>query len=135
MIVEGVTLVTFLEKAGISRIDLLKVDIEGAEGYLFDSLTDEQLRGMRQISVEFHDFNGKLPATDVHRITDRLACLGFEPLKMSVFTNGDTLFVNRELCGATRLQLGRRRLIDRNLIFVRRLIHRKLLPKSRRRFE
>ena len=133
--VEGIRLETFVARAGIRRIDLLKVDIEGAEGYLFDSLGDGQIQEIRQISLEFHDFNGKLPATEVKRITEKLVRLGFEPLKMSVFTNGDTLFVNRRLCGVSRAQIARRRLLDRNVIFLKRLLYRKILPKGRRRFE
>lgn len=124
VVVEGVTLSTFMARAGIARIDLLKIDIEGAEVGLFDTLTDAQLEAIRQISAEFHDFNGRISRADVKRIIARLAQLGFEYLKMSATTNGDLLFVNRRLADVSWVRWWGLKAVDRNIIFVRRLWER-----------
>ncbi len=52
-------MITFRElrrRAGVDRIDLLKIDIEGAEIGMFDDCTDEELSSIGQITVEFHAF-------------------------------------------------------------------------------
>jgi hypothetical protein len=41
---------------GLTRIDLLKIDIEGAELDLLENIPYPVLREIRQISVEFHAF-------------------------------------------------------------------------------
>lgn len=38
----------------LDKIDFLKVDIEGAEKYVFDGLTDENLNKIDRISMEYH---------------------------------------------------------------------------------
>ncbi len=57
--VEAVSWRTLIERLpGLKqgRVDVLKVDVEGAELDLIDSLTIEDLKTVRQISVEFHDW-------------------------------------------------------------------------------
>jgi FkbM family methyltransferase len=41
---------------GLKKIDLLKMDIEGAEWELIEGLTKEDYKRIEQITVEFHDF-------------------------------------------------------------------------------
>lgn len=122
--VEGMTLSTLMARTQIDRIDLLKVDIEGAEVSFFNALSDAQLTAIRQITAEFHDFNGRIARADVKRIVARLARLGFECIRMSATSNGDLLFVNRHLAGVSRLQMWRLKAFDRNVIFARRLWNR-----------
>jgi FkbM family methyltransferase len=52
--VPGVTLGGLLEKRGIRRVALLKVDIEGAEITLFESASEADLLLVDQITVEYH---------------------------------------------------------------------------------
>lgn len=95
--VPGTTLETFLRSRGIDRVDLLKVDIEGAEVEVFASLSDEWLRHMGQITIEFHDFIERLHIdNEVGRIKRRLTSLGFACIVFSRTNNGDVLFVNRQ---------------------------------------
>ncbi len=54
--VEMISLPSLLERARCKQVDLLKVDIEGAEWDVLGSLTEREARIIRQISVEFHDF-------------------------------------------------------------------------------
>ncbi|WP_366930871.1 FkbM family methyltransferase [Microcoleus sp. bin38.metabat.b11b12b14.051] len=49
--VDAMTLDTFLNKHKIESIDLLKVDIEGAEEALFNSTSDATLCNIKQITI------------------------------------------------------------------------------------
>jgi FkbM family methyltransferase len=92
--VEQLTLGSLFARAGIRRVDLMKVDIEGAEIEMFESASDEQLRGIAQLTVEFHDFIYPELVAPVESIKRRLCGLGFAMIRFSV-TNADVLFVNR----------------------------------------
>ncbi len=122
--VPGITLESFLEARNIDRIDLLKVDIEGAEIDMFDSTSDQTLRAIGQITIEFHDFIAPKMASDVERIKARLSGLGFACIVFTRHFHGDVLFINRDLvtlsnwrlmmlAGPIKYLRGLRRIIDR----------------------
>jgi FkbM family methyltransferase len=96
VVVQGITFGTFLAKAGIDSIDLLKIDIEGGEIGLLGSLDSDILSRTTQITVEFHDF---LPARvspgQVQEIKQKLATAGFYEIKLSRSYNTDVLFINK----------------------------------------
>lgn len=97
--VEGVTLATFMVRAGLDRIDLLKIDIEGAEIGLLESAGDDVFSAIGQITIEFHDFvPGLVEAAQVEAVTRRLEKLGFSAIKFSRALNTDVLFVNQRFC-------------------------------------
>ena len=50
-----VALEKFCQEREIKAIDLLKVDIEGAELELFENFSIEFLEKIRQVTIEFHD--------------------------------------------------------------------------------
>jgi len=81
--VECITFSTLLSKYNIKEVELLKVDIEGAEVELLQKMTDDELLKCKQLAVEFHDF--MLPGTlnDVKSIANRLRDLGFIQFKFS----------------------------------------------------
>lgn len=54
------TLAKIMEKESVSRIDLLKVDVEGAELDVLLGLSDEGWKKVRQIVLEGHDKDGRL---------------------------------------------------------------------------
>jgi hypothetical protein len=55
--------VSVLDELGIDTVDLLKVNIEGAEFELFERLiTAGRLGRMRQVSVQFHEWHPKAHA-------------------------------------------------------------------------
>lgn len=112
--VNGVTLGSFIESQGIDTVDLLKIDIEGAETALLKTIDNETLSKIKQITVEFHDF---LPyfdqKEDIRFIKQRLGSLGFECIRYSMRYHADVLFVNRHLSGLTLLQLGWLKWVDR----------------------
>jgi len=91
-----VTLTEFKKRVGVQHIDLLKVDIEGSELSLFENTSDEELRDVDQMTVEFHDFLYKEMRPRVEAIKRRLAALGFWVLPFSR-DNTDVLFINKKL--------------------------------------
>ena len=92
--VAGITLENFIKQQQIGVIDFLKVDVEGAEIEIFDSLKDETLLSMKQIAVEFHDFCKGLDIKDsIIKLKKRFKKLGF--LRISFKNNYDVLFLNK----------------------------------------
>lgn len=53
--VDAISITTLLARHGVEHIDLLKVDIEGAERDLFDHNTSGWLRSVQSIIIEVHD--------------------------------------------------------------------------------
>ena len=101
--VDGITLETFLNNQRIELVDLLKIDIEGAEEAVFNSTSDATLCNVKQITIEFHDFMpGSISTEEVNKITNRLKRLGFICIPFSyLFPNMDTcdfLFINTNRC-------------------------------------
>jgi FkbM family methyltransferase len=93
--VETVSLETAMRRFGLDRIELLKLDIEGAEFQVLTESPSHVLQSIGQIAVEFHDF---LPewqgAGNVAGVRRRLKSLGFLCCQFSFRTHGDVLFVN-----------------------------------------
>ena len=72
--VGGITLNTFQKKYNCSKIDLIKMDIEGAEYDVLDSLKDEEIKNVDRWLVEFHENrNGEFM-----KLVERFLILGFE---------------------------------------------------------
>lgn len=53
--VQGITIETILERTGANRIDLLKIDIEGAERELFSESAAKWIDRVDTIVIELHD--------------------------------------------------------------------------------
>lgn len=81
-------------------IDLLKIDIEGAEYDLLLNSSDSELLKFKQITVEFHDFLDSKYKEKNKLIEKRMIDLGFDVLKNgTVYMLGsdyyDTLFTKK----------------------------------------
>jgi FkbM family methyltransferase len=70
------TLSTLMREHGHTAIDLLKLDIEGAEYAVIDHLFAHEI-AVRQICVEFHDFFSDIPKTMTRRAVRRLLDRGY----------------------------------------------------------
>jgi hypothetical protein len=81
----------------LDHINLLKVDIEGAELPMLRSLSPGTLDKIDQITIEFHDFTGAMSKTDVHQTVRKLESAGFRSIKFSV-SNKDWLFYRPDRC-------------------------------------
>jgi FkbM family methyltransferase len=124
--VPSITLETFVARCGIQRIDLIKMDIEGAEISVLDSTPDDFLASVGQLSVELHDFNGLVPAADVRRIIARLSDLGFFYVRFSRHGNEDVLLLNIRLHRISRLERFYIKYVVRNVMGGIRMGRRQL---------
>ena len=102
--VPGKTLENLIYELKLERIDLLKVDIEGAEIDMFDAASDTTLRKLLQITVEFHDFINPRERDDVRRQIHRFEKLGFDCVVMTHRHHGDVWMVNRKALGLSVLK-------------------------------
>ena len=100
-VVQGRTLPTFLREINVDRVDLLKCDIEGAEVGMFRTTSDDLLRRIGQITIEFHDYHGFHTLKEFEEMRDRLFSLGFGGIKFSP-NNTNWLFYRNDMAGSAR---------------------------------
>ena len=95
--VSGTTLAALAERVG--PIDLLKMDVEGAEVGILRSAPEPLLAAIPQITVEFHDFkpSAGISATMVRQVLRRMRSIGFHVFVNTFWTFGDVLLVNPRL--------------------------------------
>ena len=108
----------------VDTVDLLKVDIEGAEIELFDAADDETLRRCLQMTIEFHDFMDPEQAVNVKRQLDRFESLGFDCVAMTRRHHGDVWVVNRAALGLNSAELFYYRTALKYGRGVSRILHR-----------
>jgi FkbM family methyltransferase len=76
--VEAVTLRTLLKRIGTETVEILKLDLEGAEYDLFAHITAEDLRPFRQVFVEFHhQAVSHFTESDTRLVVGRVSGFGF----------------------------------------------------------
>ncbi len=108
--VRGVSLGDFMREQGLDRIDLLKIDVEGAEIEILLRLEESVLACVKQITVEFHAHtlellsNREEETRKVREVIARLRMLGFFRLNRSSPFYIDVLFVNRKALGVSALR-------------------------------
>ena len=97
--VEALTLDRLMEITGTDRIDLLKMDIEGSEIDVINSISKPLLDKIGQITVEFHgepmfgfDLAPAVETALAHLQRNRFICMDF-----SEGTRRDVLFLNRRV--------------------------------------
>jgi FkbM family methyltransferase len=94
--VEALTVGSLMKRCGLDRIQLLKLDIEGAEFELLTSLPDPVLAAIDQITVEFHDFLPDFRGRRLYEnVRSHLRQRGFLVCSMAFRTHGDVLLLNR----------------------------------------
>jgi FkbM family methyltransferase len=71
--VECVDLKRVFDLAGVERFDFVKMDIEGAESEIFKRCTDDQLRRMGALAIEWHH-----SVSELQTVGERLQNIGFE---------------------------------------------------------
>jgi len=76
--VETVTIDELFELLGVAKIDLLKLDIEGAEYEVLAAVTTAALSRIDQLIVEFHDHCvPRYSTSDTRRLIRKLRAAGF----------------------------------------------------------
>jgi FkbM family methyltransferase len=123
--VRTIGLAGLLEQMRVEYVDLLKVDIEGAEIEMFDAMPDSIAPAFGQLTVEFHDFCG-VPVAAIERVSKKLGKLGFAAIKFSRHTYGNVWFVNTRRLEVSHLDLARAKYIYRNLAGAGRILARAL---------
>jgi FkbM family methyltransferase len=73
---------TIVSDLGHSRIDVLKMDVEGAEYAVFDDLARDPIE-IGQVLVEFHHGLPGIRVAQTERAIDQLSQLGFRPFAAS----------------------------------------------------
>jgi FkbM family methyltransferase len=77
--VKGVTLRSLIEDVGLEKVDLLKLDIEGAEYELLDNVDGCDLEPFSQIFIEFHHHAvPKFTIADNFKAVEKLRGFGFQ---------------------------------------------------------
>jgi FkbM family methyltransferase len=93
IVVPSMSLATLMREAGAEQVDLLKIDVEGAELDVFETTDPEIFRRCAQIAVEFHAFMYPSHAERIEKIVALLSRLGFHCADFSI-NRSDVLFIN-----------------------------------------
>jgi FkbM family methyltransferase len=121
--IDGLSYTDLIKREHLDRIDLVKMDIEGAELFALGDTERELLRIAAQITVEFHDFCGILTTTEVNGLIARMRQFEFNGVRFST-NNTDWLFVRNDAISRTRWW---RVLV---IAWLRRNVHRVRLLRS-----
>jgi FkbM family methyltransferase len=124
--VRTLSLADLFRELDLPTVDLLKVDIEGAEIGMLAAAPDALLERVAQMTIEFHDFCGITPADEVERTLLRLRRLGFQSVRMSGVGHQDTWLVNQRLLGISTAEVMYVRHWVRNWVGLKRVVHRKI---------
>lgn len=94
VVVKTAQLDAFCREKSLSRIDLLKLDIEGSEIEVLGGLPQALLAVTGQITVEFHDFLDIAERPRIRQVIRSLQASGFHFIRFSHHDYSDCLFVN-----------------------------------------
>lgn len=100
-LVKVINLEKFCSDNTINKINLIKMDIEGAELDVLEGFSSEFLAKTVSLTVEFHDFLNKSDLPRIRSIIKKMEMNGFFVLKLTYFTFGNVLMINQSLCKLT----------------------------------
>jgi len=102
--VEGISFQSLLKKLHLENkvIEIVKIDIEGAELELIESLNDDDVKNIKQITIEFHDWINKALHERTVAAIKKLINLGFSAYTDTPHHNNavEMLFLNQRLMDA-----------------------------------
>lgn len=101
--VPSISLERFLQENGIRDIDLLKMDIEGAELDVIETTDTDVFRRCKQITIEFHSFLYPSQRSRVENAIRYLSNIGFHQIDFSTEWT-DVLFVNKSMIDFTPIE-------------------------------
>jgi len=110
--IETITLETLCEENNIEFIDILKIDIEGAEYDVLENLPDSFFSKIGQITVEFHDFVDPKLKPKTQEIINKMVSLGFNYISKPInymhnSENYDVLFYRAPTVGVLYMCTGK----------------------------
>lgn len=120
--IPSLSLEGLMKRMEVEQIDLLKLDIEGAEFPILQRAADSELLRVAQMSIEFHDFIPSFHGKGLYeKARARLESLGFLCVPMSFRTHGDVLFLNRNLLCISFVRAAVLKFVGRWVLKLRRL--------------
>ena len=95
--IKRISIEQILNDYNIERVDILKIDIEGAEYELLENLDSTILEKIDQITVEFHDFLDPMLKKRTENLVQRIKSFGYSVINNKIdYKHGseyyDTLF-------------------------------------------
>jgi FkbM family methyltransferase len=108
-----------VERLG-ERIDLIKMDVEGAEIGILESASASDLASCGQLTVEFHDKRAPFTRCDVDRVCRRMRAEGYAIVIANWPKLDDVLFVNLKSVHAAKRIAVRSRVVVANALFIAR---------------
>jgi len=96
IVVPSMSLSTLVREAEAEQIDLLKIDVEGAELDVIETTDPEIFQRCTQIAIEFHSFIYPSHAERIEKAIALLSELGFHCTDFST-NRSDVLFINRHM--------------------------------------
>ena len=76
--VESVTLHSLIQRIQKPDVDLLKLDLEGAEYELLSAITEEDVKPFRQIYIEFHHHCTNHSEEETRALVSSICAMGFD---------------------------------------------------------
>ena len=128
------TLSTVMKEAGVNEVDLVKLDIEGAEIPLLASTPDDVITKVGQFTIEFHDFNNYVTIEQVRTTLARMRKLGFVYFCMTRRDYGDVFLVNWRRLGISFLTRWWIVGIEKYFLGIKRIMARKFGGQSAAQF-
>lgn len=102
------------------RLDLIKMDVEGAEIGILESASASDLAGCVQLTVEFHDKRAPFTRHDVDRVCRRMRAAGYGIVIANWPKVDDVLFVNLKSVSVAKRMALRCRVAVVNALFIAR---------------
>jgi FkbM family methyltransferase len=102
------------------RLDLIKMDVEGAEIGILESARESDLATCGQLTVEFHDKRAPFTRRDVDRVCRRLRRQGYRIVTANWPKFDDVLFVNLKRMPPVKRLGFRVRVALANALFITR---------------
>ena len=102
VVVPSISLATFFHEVNATQLELLKIDIEGAELDVIETTDPRIFQRCKQITIEFHSFLYPADRERVERAISLLSTFGFWHIDFSI-TLSDVLFINNNLIDVPRL--------------------------------
>lgn len=76
--VESVRLSELVRRIGITHVDFIKLDLEGAEYDLLDKISDEDIKPFKQIFIEFHHHCTNHSTQETRLLVQNICSKGFQ---------------------------------------------------------
>jgi FkbM family methyltransferase len=120
--VPAINLSNVIQELG-GRVDLVKVDVEGAEIGMLQNASVSDLASCGQLTVEFHDRRPPLTRSDVDDVCRRMRAEGYLIVKPNWPNVDDVLFVNlKSMRTIKRIEFRCRVAVANALFIIRRRI-------------